>query len=121
LLSVLVGLVGNLVVGRWSWASLATLMVLAISLAGLEVLRHRLGNQAAPPEPVNGSASSSRVAIAVDNPGEIAGDWVVAGGDVYQIQRQITIGSGAVLLLALVAGQFWWRAESQHNQTTRRR
>jgi hypothetical protein len=103
LLSVLVGLVGNLVVGSWSWASLAMLVVLAISLAGLEVLRHRLGKHETPQRRDNASGSSSTGAVAIENQHGITGDWVVAGGDVYQIHRETRIGSGAVLLIALVA------------------
>jgi len=105
LLSVLVGLVGNLVAGSWSWASLAMLVVLAVSLAGLEVLRHRLGKHEAPQGPGadGGPASGSTVAVAVGHQGGSTGDWVVAGGDVYQVHREIKIGGGAVLLLALAA------------------
>lgn len=105
LLSVLVGLVGNLVAGSWSWASLAMLVVLAVSLAGLEVLRHRLGKHEAPQAQGrdNGPAPGSTVAVAVGHQGGSTGDWVVAGGDVYQVHREIRIGGGAVLLLALAA------------------
>ena len=78
LLSVLVGLVGNLVAGSWSWASLAMLVVLAISLAGLEVLRHRLGKHETPQRRDNASGSSSTGAVAIENQHGITGDWVVA-------------------------------------------
>jgi hypothetical protein len=41
--------------------------------------------------------------VAIGNQGTINGDWVIAGGDVYQVHRETKIGTGAVLLIALVA------------------
>jgi uncharacterized iron-regulated membrane protein len=91
-LSAVVGLVGNLVVGGWGWALVATFTVLVVCLAGLEVVRRR--------------ADRNAVARSAPRPGTVISDHQVriVGRDMYDVHvgGAVFAGIAAVFAVALV-------------------